>query len=536
VLRRIACAQFLLAACLLAPASAHAADVTNGRIAFASGRTGDLEIYTMKADGTDLVRVTNQPGRDEFPVWSPDGEKIAFASSRDGNVEAYTMNADGTEVTRLTNAPGNDVPGSWSRDGSRIAFSSERSGNFDVWTMDPDGTDLIQVTNAPGTDSSASFSPDRSRIVYSSRSFAPNSDIYVVNADGSGRTQLTTDAATDQVPAWSPDGAKIAFESVRNGTFQIFTMNPDGSAQTRITSGSDQGPEWSSDSSRIVFARSFTGIFAVTADGTSTEQLTFTGADFQPSWGIGLADVTLPVITVPSTLTREAGSAAGAAVVYTVTAADDVDGPVPVTCTPPSGSTFALGTTTVSCSATDAAGNTATASFGVVLVDTSPPTLTAPVSVSVDATSAAGAAVTLDAVATDTVDPAPEVVCTPPSGSVLAIGTHTVTCFASDDAGNTSTSLSITVVVKGSVAQIADLAAEIRAINLKQGLANSLDAKLQNVLDALAKAKEGSTAPACNQLAALAAEIDAQAGKEITEAQAASLREDVARIRIVLAC
>ena len=52
--------------------------------------------------------LTVDPARDDWPAWSPDGSKIAFASGRDGNAEIYVMNADGTNVVRLTNDPGND--------------------------------------------------------------------------------------------------------------------------------------------------------------------------------------------------------------------------------------------------------------------------------------------------------------------------------------------------------------------------------------------------------------------------------------------
>jgi len=73
------------------------------RIAFASDRDGDFEIYRMNADGSGQTNLTNHSGQDYEPAWSPDGTKIAFVSSRDGNYEIYVMNADGTGQTRLTN-------------------------------------------------------------------------------------------------------------------------------------------------------------------------------------------------------------------------------------------------------------------------------------------------------------------------------------------------------------------------------------------------------------------------------------------------
>ena len=83
------------------------------RIVFYSDRDGDNDIYSMKSDGTGVKRLTNSPGDDAFPAWSPDGTRIAFASNRDGNVELYTMDADGTNLVRLTDDPAEDSSPAW---------------------------------------------------------------------------------------------------------------------------------------------------------------------------------------------------------------------------------------------------------------------------------------------------------------------------------------------------------------------------------------------------------------------------------------
>jgi len=90
-----------------------------------------------------------------------------------------------------------------------------------------------------------------------------------------------------------------------------------------------------------------------------------------------VGDTTGPVITVPATITANATSPAGAVVTFTVSANDAQDGPVPVTCDHNSGDTFPLGpggatqTTTVHCTATDSSGNTANASFMVIVLGAS---------------------------------------------------------------------------------------------------------------------------------------------------------------------
>lgn len=118
----------------------------NSKIAFASTRDGNYEIYVMNPDGTNQTRLTNNNAEDAQPSWSPDGTKIAFDSYRDGNLEIYVMNTDGTGQTRLTNNPAIDGEPSWSPDGTKIAFASWRSGGSNIFVMNSDGSNPVQLT------------------------------------------------------------------------------------------------------------------------------------------------------------------------------------------------------------------------------------------------------------------------------------------------------------------------------------------------------------------------------------------------------
>jgi hypothetical protein len=156
-------------------------------------------------------------------------------------------------------------------------------------------------------------------------------------------------------------------------------------------------------------------------------------------------DTTAPTLNLPADITAEATSGAGAAVSYTVTATDNVDPNPTVSCTPASGSTFPLSTTTVNCTATDASGNQSSGSFTITVRDTTGPTLTLSSNLTAEATSSAGAAVTYSVSASDSVSTA-TVSCTPASGSTFPLGTTTVNCTARDAAGNESRgSFTITV-------------------------------------------------------------------------------------------
>src|SRR5207253_1685249 len=139
--------------------------------------------------------------------------------------------------------------------------------------------------------------------------------------------------------------------------------------------------------------------------------------------GVPAAVVDPPVLTLPSDFTVEATGPSGAVATYTVTATDDFPNPE-LSCSPPSGSTFPLGTTTVTCTASDAANNTSSGSFSVTVHDTTPPVVTVPGSSTVEATGPGGATVSYSgASAADAVSGSLTPTCAPASGSTSPLGT-----------------------------------------------------------------------------------------------------------------
>ncbi len=311
------------------------------KIAFASDRDGNLEIYTMDTDGGGLTRLTENTAEDFNPAWSPDGSRIAFVSTRDGNSEIYVMNADGTAQTRLTNNTTDDLSPAWAPDGTKIAFSSRRDGNDEIYTMNPDGSGQLNITHNPGDDTQPAFSPDSGMIAFASNREVNQYEIYRMNVDGTGVVRLTSNAANDSNPNWSP--GKITFQSDRDGDEEIYAMNAgDGSAQTNISNNStafDVEPFRTADGGKVAFASTRSGdfeIYLANADGTSPVRLTNNPTtDIQPALqSLGLVpaasastlqfsaanyNVSEGAITATITVTRTGSSTGTATVEYATT-------------------------------------------------------------------------------------------------------------------------------------------------------------------------------------------------------------------------
>jgi hypothetical protein len=227
------------------------------------------------------------------------------------------------------------------------------------------------------------------------------------------------------------------------------------------------------------------GTTTVTCDATDAA-----GNTGSASFNVTVQDTTKPVVTVPADMTLEATSSAGAVATFTASASDIVDGALTPTCTPVSGSTFPLGTTSVTCNATDAAGNTGTASFNVTVQDTTKPVVTVPADMTLEATSSAGAVATFTASASDIVDGPLTPTCTPVSGSTFPLGTTTVTCDATDAAGNTGTA-SFKITVQDTTKPVVTVPADItKEATGPTGAVATFTASASDIVD-------GSITPTC---------------------------------------
>jgi TolB protein len=262
---------------------------SGGVIAYTSRQDGNMEVYVMNADRSDLHRLTNHPGEDYWPTWSPDGAQIAFASERDGNFEIYAMNADGTNLRRLTHETGNDLEPAWSPDGVQIAFMVYRDGKSDIFIMGSDGNDRQRLTDTAGDNYLPKWSPDGAQIVFVSEQDG-NPEIYLMNSDGSDPRRLTDNPGDDLYPSWSPDGTQISFYSGREGYSELYVMDIDSGDLRQLTDDDAAVwvSDWSPDGSRIAFTSNRDGnreIYIMDVDSGNLERLTNNHVlDGIPAW------------------------------------------------------------------------------------------------------------------------------------------------------------------------------------------------------------------------------------------------------------
>lgn len=261
------------------------------KIAFYSTRSGKAQIYVMNTDGSGLQRLTTNSAKDQSPVISPDGTRIAFASDREGVSRIYIMNIDGSSQRRLTTSTNEEILPAWSPDGKSVYFQIEFKGKnsilcsvnaeggelkritdgtagYDYPAISPDGTEIlcngsgfsVFIMSVDGTNPRRIgeplimrlrplWSPDCAKIVYGLlRGMPPNhtTEIGVMNSDGRNDTVITKDNSVNEFPCFSPDGKKIAFQTARDGNFEIYVMNVDGSNPRRLTNDPkfDGAPSW----------------------------------------------------------------------------------------------------------------------------------------------------------------------------------------------------------------------------------------------------------------------------------------------------
>ena len=173
-----------------------------GVVAATLNKDNDQEIYLFDRQGNIKKRLTQNPGIDISPAFSPDGRQIAFASSRGGNPQIFIMSGEGGQARRLTYSGSYNVTPAWSPKGDLIAYASRTGSGFQIFVISPQGGSPRQLTQE-GSNESPTWSPDGSFIACSSTR-GGKAAIYVVNVKTGAATRVTNMAGNQTQPAWAP--------------------------------------------------------------------------------------------------------------------------------------------------------------------------------------------------------------------------------------------------------------------------------------------------------------------------------------------
>ncbi|HEV8215133.1 MAG TPA: protein kinase [Gemmatimonadaceae bacterium] len=204
-------------------------------LAYDSNRNGSFDIFRIKVDGGDPIQVSNNPGNEFAPSWSPGDRQILFHSSRDGRRQIYSIAIDGTDEHELTHFPFNALMLDQSADGKRILiFAADQSKQkqadqayVGIVTQDAAGnwTSLRRVNPPDEPAAWAKFSPDNRWIAYVRTRGGTAGFLKVVDAEGRGPTRTLFDHAGIEVVqhlAFGQDNGVVYFntrDSTQSVTF-----------------------------------------------------------------------------------------------------------------------------------------------------------------------------------------------------------------------------------------------------------------------------------------------------------------------------
>jgi TolB protein len=198
-----------------------------------------FDIFEADLNGNILRQLTDSPGYDAEATVSPDGQWIVFTSTRSGDLELYLMRPDGSDVRQVTNELGYDGGAFFSPDSKQLVFRASRPKtaeakaeyldllskglvkptDMEIFVCDIDGSNMKQVTNLGKANWAPYFHPSGQKIVFASNHATEKGfpfNLFMINVDGTGLKQISFDNTFDAFPMFSHDGKKLVFSSNRN--------------------------------------------------------------------------------------------------------------------------------------------------------------------------------------------------------------------------------------------------------------------------------------------------------------------------------
>lgn len=210
------------------------------------------DIFLATDTGQILKKLTNTPGYDAEATVNWKKDRIVYTSLSSGDLDLWTMRTDGSHKTRITTRPGYDGGAVFSRDGKKLVWRANHPKapeaiaryqelltqnltapmKMELMISDANGRNVRQLTSFGCASFAPTFSPDGRKILFASNKHACDSrrfELFLINTDGSGLEQVTNFDGFSSFPEFSPDGRQLVFCSDRNAKsryeFNIFTAD-----------------------------------------------------------------------------------------------------------------------------------------------------------------------------------------------------------------------------------------------------------------------------------------------------------------------
>ena len=259
---------------------APAAVSRSGQILFCSNRSGAWRLWLIKADGSELKRLTTQDsdGQDVDPMFSPDGKSVLFTSTRGGNAGVWRLALEAPKPERICDGD----QAEWSPDGKRIAL--RRHERIVIRDLASGAENTLSPEDWPHC-SGPAWSPGGKSLAFAAR-WQGGNGIFIVPAQG-GKPAKVYDQQGACEPHWSPDGSRLVYETETH----ICTINPDGTKARVITyfGGVQRYARYSPDGKTLVFCQGVSEqgpweLYLIPAAGGTPVKLTEGGSDMYPDW------------------------------------------------------------------------------------------------------------------------------------------------------------------------------------------------------------------------------------------------------------
>jgi TolB protein len=257
-MKKLTCLLFLLSSLISCTKTSH-------EIAFVSDRNGDLDIFVVRDDTTELKQLTHTPDVEYNLSWSNDGSSLYYTLyTNDGRqINKVNLQSDSISVV-IKDSTILSVFDASSNGKNLLIATTEHHKKGELYLYDLISKEKTRITNNNSVESGAKFSPDEEFIVTSiqtvpdSVTIGGDAEIVVIHLSDKKEYPITDLSGFNALPSYSPDGEKIAFHNCFKGQCDIYVMDFDGENLLNLTNdiANNRWPRWTPDGKTILFTRS----------------------------------------------------------------------------------------------------------------------------------------------------------------------------------------------------------------------------------------------------------------------------------------